>query len=165
MATIMSNMGLYKALENEGINCHTTTVGDKYVNEALVANGYVLGGEQSGHIIFSKHATTGDGILTAIMIMEVILEKKQSLATLCSGMKMYPQYMENVRVNDKKAVLQNECVKQKYEEISKKLGDGGRILLRESGTEPVIRVMVEAGSLEECQACVGEMVKVIEGNK
>lgn len=165
VATIMSNMGLYKALENEGINCHTTTVGDKYVNEALVANGYVLGGEQSGHIIFSKHATTGDGILTAIMIMEVILEKKQSLATLCSGMKMYPQYMENVRVNDKKAVLQNESVKQKYEEISKKLGDGGRILLRESGTEPVIRVMVEAGSLEECQACVGEMVKVIEGNK
>ena len=165
VATIMSNMGLYKALENEGINCHTTTVGDKYVNEALVANGYVLGGEQSGHIIFSKHATTGDGILTAIMIMEVILEKKQSLATLCSGMKMYPQYMENVRVNDKKAVLQNESVKQKYEEISKKLGDGGRILLRESGTEPVIRVMVEAGGLEECQACVGEMVKVIEGNK
>lgn len=165
VATIMSNMGLYKALENEGINCHTTTVGDKYVNEALVANGYVLGGEQSGHIIFSKHATTGDGILTAIMIMEVILEKKQSLATLCSGMKMYPQYMENVRVNDKKAVLQNESVKQKYEEISKKLGDGGRILLRESGTEPVIRVMVEAGSLEECQACVGEMVEVIEENK
>lgn len=102
VATIMSNIGLYKALENEGINCHTTTVGDKYVNEALVANGYVLGGEQSGHIIFSKHATTGDGILTAIMIMEVTLEKKQSLAALCSGIKMYPQYMENVRVNDKK---------------------------------------------------------------
>lgn len=113
VATIMSNMGLFKALDKAGIQYEKTTVGDKYVNEAMVANGYVLGGEQSGHIIFSKHATTGDGILTAIMLMEVILEKKQSLHTLCQGMKMYPQCLKNVRVNDKKAVTENVQVQEK----------------------------------------------------
>ncbi len=164
VATIMSNMGLFKALDKEGINYEKTTVGDKYVNEAMVANGYVLGGEQSGHIIFSKHATTGDGILTAIMLMEVILEKKQSLHTLAQGMKMYPQCLKNVRVTDKKAVTENENVQEKKKEIEEKLGEDGRILLRESGTEPVIRVMVEAATDGLCEQYVDEMVEVIEKN-
>ena len=164
VATIMSNMGLFKALDKEGINYEKTTVGDKYVNEAMVANGYVLGGEQSGHIIFSKHATTGDGILTAIMLMEVILEKKQSLHTLAQGMKMYPQCLKNVRVTDKKAVTENANVQEKKKEIEEKLGEDGRILLRESGTEPVIRVMVEAATDELCEQYVDEMLEVIEKN-
>ena len=164
VATIMSNMGLFKALDKEGINYEKTTVGDKYVNEAMVANGYVLGGEQSGHIIFSKHATTGDGILTAIMLMEVILEKKQSLHTLAQGMKMYPQCLKNVRVTDKKAVTENANVQEKKKEIEEKLGEDGRILLRESGTEPVIRVMVEAATDGLCEQYVDEMVEVIVKN-
>ncbi len=165
VATIMSNMGLFKALDKAGIDYEKTTVGDKYVNEAMVANGYVLGGEQSGHIIFSKHATTGDGILTAIMLMEVILEKKQSLHTLAQGMKMYPQCLKNVRVADKKAVTENARVQQKKKEIEEKLGEDGRILLRESGTEPVIRVMVEAATDALCEQYVDEMVEVIENIK
>lgn len=165
VATIMSNMGLFKALDKAGIDYEKTTVGDKYVNEAMVANGYVLGGEQSGHIIFSKHATTGDGILTAIMLMEVILEKKQSLHTLAQGMKMYPQCLKNVRVADKKAVTGNAKVQQKKKEIEEKLGEDGRILLRESGTEPVIRVMVEAATDALCEQYVDEMVEVIENIK
>lgn len=165
VATIMSNMGLFKALDKAGIDYEKTTVGDKYVNEAMVANGYVLGGEQSGHIIFSKHATTGDGILTAIMLMEVILEKKQSLHTLAQGMKMYPQCLKNFRVADKKAVTENAKVQQKKKEIEEKLGEDGRILLRESGTEPVIRVMVEAATDALCEQYVDEMVEVIENIK
>lgn len=161
VATIMSNMGLFKALEKEGINNCITTVGDKYVNEAMVANGYVLGGEQSGHIIFSKHATTGDGILTALMLMEVILEEKQSLATLCKGMKMYPQLLKNVKVSDKQAVTSNENVLAVRDRITSELGDNGRILLRESGTEPVIRVMVEAATDALCEKYVDEMISVM----
>lgn len=144
--------------ESSGI---ITTVGDKYVNEAMVANGYVLGGEQSGHIIFSKHVTTGDGILTALMLMEVILEKKQSLGTLCRGRQMYPQLLKNVKVEDKAAVTGNARVQAEKERISTDLGEDGRILLRESGTEPVIRVMVEAQSDELCAKYVDEMVQVI----
>ena len=162
VATIMSNLGLFKALDREGISYCKTSVGDKYVNEAMVANGYVLGGEQSGHIIFSKHATTGDGILTAIMLMEVILEKKQSLGTLCRGLTMFPQLLENVPVVDKKAIMENPQVKELEQEISKQLGDDGRILLRESGTEPVIRVMVEAAEDELCEKYVGKMVDLIK---
>ena len=161
VATIMSNMGLFKAMKREGIEVCVTTVGDKYVNEAMVANGYVLGGEQSGHIIFSKHATTGDGILTALMLMEVILEKKQSLGSLCRGMQMYPQLLKNVKVEDKAAVTGNAHVQEEKERISTALGEDGRILLRESGTEPVIRVMVEAQSDELCAKYVDEMVQVI----
>lgn len=160
-ATIMSNMGLFKAMKREGIEVCVTTVGDKYVNEAMVANGYVLGGEQSGHIIFSKHATTGDGILTALMLMEVILEKKQSLGTLCRGMQMYPQLLKNVKVEDKAAVTGNARVQAEKDRISTALGEDGRILLRESGTEPVIRVMVEAQSDELCAKYVDKMVQVI----
>lgn len=163
VTTVMSNMGLFKALDKVGIDYEKTTVGDKYVNEAMVANGYVLGGEQSGHIIFSKHATTGDGILTALMLMEVILEKKQSLHTLASKMKMYPQLLVNVKVADRREAIENPKVQEEYQRITDVLGDDGRILLRESGTEPVVRVMVEAETDELCQQYVSEMVDVIRG--
>lgn len=162
VATIMSNLGLFKAMKCEDINVCVTTVGDKYVNEAMVANGYVLGGEQSGHIIFSKHATTGDGILTAIMLMEVILEKKQSLGTLCRGMQMFPQLLKNVRVADKPTAVNNPKVQEEVQKITAELGDNGRILLRESGTEPVVRVMVEAGTDELCQRYVDQMIQVMK---
>lgn len=165
VATIMSNMGLRKAMKQEGINLCETTVGDKYVNEAMVANGYVLGGEQSGHIIFSKHATTGDGILTALMLMEVILEKKQSLGTLCKGMKMYPQLLVNVRVDDKDAAINHPQVQALLKQIMDELGDDGRILLRKSGTEPVVRVMVEAQSDEVCRKYVDLMVQKMREEK
>ena len=156
VATVMSNMGLFKALDTEGIEYCKTSVGDKYVNEAMVANGYVLGGEQSGHVIFSKHATTGDGILTALMLMEVILETRESLGKLAAGMRMYPQLLKNVRVADKKVIMENEQVKALDKQIAKEL------LLRESGTEPVIRVMVEAETDELCEKYVGKMVDLIE---
>ena len=165
VATIMSNMGLRKAMKQEGINLCETTVGDKYVNEAMVANGYVLGGEQSGHIIFSKHATTGEGILTALMLMEVILEKKQSLGTLCKGMKMYPQLLVNVRVDDKDAAINHSQVQALLKQIMDELGDDGRILLRKSGTEPVVRVMVEAQSDEVCRKYVDLMVQKMREEK
>ena len=157
----MSNLGLFKAMKREGINVCVTTVGDKYVNEAMVANGYVLGGEQSGHVIFSKHATTGDGILTALMLMEVMLEKKQSLGTLCKGMQMFPQLLKNVRVENKKAAVNNEKVQKEAQSITEALGDDGRILLRESGTEPVVRVMVETATDELCEKYVNQMIAVM----
>ena len=126
VATIMSNMGLFKAMKREGIEVCVTTVGDKYVNEAMVANGYVLGGEQSGHIIFSKHATTGDGILTALMLMEVILEKKQTLAKLASEYEVYPQVLKNVKVKDKKAAQDDEKVQAEVKKVTESLGSDGR---------------------------------------
>lgn len=162
VATIMSNLGLFKALDAAGIDYCKTTVGDKYVNEAMVANGYVLGGEQSGHIIFSKHATTGDGILTALMLMEVILERKQSLGTLCKGLTMYPQLLKNIRVEDKKVIMENPEVQKLQQEIAEELGDNGRILLRESGTEPVVRIMVEASTDELCEKYVSRMAELVE---
>ena len=162
VATIMSNMGLFKAMKREGIEVCVTTVGDKYVNEAMVANGYVLGGEQSGHIIFSKHATTGDGILTALMLMEVILEKKQTLAKLASEYEVYPQVLKNVKVKDKKAAQDDEKVQAEVAKVTESLGSNGRILLRQSGTEPVVRVMVEASDLETCEKYVDQVIKVME---
>ena len=162
VATIMSNMGLFKAMKREGIGVCVTTVGDKYVNEAMVANGYVLGGEQSGHIIFSKHARTGDGILTSLMVMEAIIEKKQTLGTLADEVKIFPQLLKNVRVKDKKTALDNAAVQAAVEKTAEELGTDGRILVRESGTEPVIRVMVEAASDEICEKYVDSVVKVIE---
>ncbi len=162
VATIMSNLGLFKALDKAGIEYDVTTVGDKYVNEDMVANGYVLGGEQSGHIIFSKHATTGDGILTAIMLMEVITEEKTSLHDLSASMKLYPQLLKNVRVADKKAVMENAAVLETKKDIEAQLNGEGRILLRESGTEPVIRVMVEADTDALCTKYVDEMIATIK---
>ena len=165
VATIMSNLGLFKALKKSDINYVKTTVGDKYVNEEMVRNGYSLGGEQSGHIIFSKHATTGDGILTSLMLMEVILEQKTTLSNLSNEMKMYPQKVKNILVDDKKAVVSNEVVLKMRDEIENRLGEVGRILIRESGTEPVIRIMIEAKTDQLCDNYVEQMVNVIKEQK
>lgn len=162
VTTVMSNLGLYKACDKIGMKYEQTAVGDKYVYENMLQNGFILGGEQSGHIIFSKHARTGDGILTSLMIMEVIMEKKQSLSRLCEEVKIYPQLLKNVRVTDKKTARENPAVQAAVEETAKALGGDGRILVRESGTEPVIRVMVEAATDEMCKEYVDHVIKVIE---
>ena len=162
VTTVMSNLGLYKALDKAGIAYEKTAVGDKYVYENMCANGHCLGGEQSGHIIFSKHATTGDGILTSLKVMEVMMDKKMSLGTLASEVKIYPQLLENVRVQDKRAARENPQVMAAVEHVSEMLGDDGRILVRESGTEPVVRVMVEAESDELCRKYVDEVVNTIK---
>lgn len=161
VTTIMSNFGLYKALDREGIGYEKTAVGDKYVYENMVTYGNCLGGEQSGHIIFSKHATTGDGILTSLKIMEVMLEKKESLKKLASELKIYPQVLKNVRVKDKAAAQEDEDVKAEVKKVSESLGDSGRILLRQSGTEPVVRVMVEAADLAACETYVDQVIEVM----
>ncbi|MEG0190904.1 MAG: phosphoglucosamine mutase [Lachnospiraceae bacterium] len=162
VTTIMSNLGLYKACDRAGIKYQKTAVGDKYVYENMVQNNYSLGGEQSGHIIFSKHATTGDGILTSLLVMEVILEKKQSLAKLSEEVKIYPQLLQNVRVSDKKLARENQRVVEAIDAVARALGDDGRILVRESGTEPVIRVMVEAATDELCAQYVKQVVTVMK---
>ncbi len=163
VTTIMSNLGLYKAFDRAGINYEKTAVGDKYVYANMLENGHALGGEQSGHIIFSKYATTGDGILTSLMIMGVMMDRKQSLATLASEVKIYPQVLKNVRVADKAQARANEAVQAAVDAVSEKLGENGRILVRESGTEPVIRVMVEAESNQLCEECVNSVVTVMDG--
>ena len=162
VTTIMSNIGLYKACDREGIRYEKTAVGDKYVYENMVTNGYSLGGEQSGHIIFSKHATTGDGILTSLMIMEVMTRKKTTLATAASEVRIYPQLLKNVRVADKKAARENEALQAEVKKVADYLGEDGRILVRESGTEPVIRVMVEATEDGICARCVDQVIAVLE---
>lgn len=162
VTTVMSNFGLYKAFDREGISYEKTAVGDKYVYENMAATGNCLGGEQSGHIIFSKHATTGDGILTSLKVMEVILEKKQTLAKLASEYEVYPQVLKNVKVKDKKAAQDDEKVQAEVAKVTESLGSNGRILLRQSGTEPVVRVMVEASDLETCEKYVDQVIKVME---
>ena len=162
VTTVMSNMGLYKALEREGISYEQTAVGDKYVAENMLENNYSIGGEQSGHIIFSKYSATGDGILTSLMLMEACVEKKTTLCDLAKEMKVYPQILRNVRVADKVAARENPKVKEAVETAAIALGTDGRILVRESGTEPLIRVMVEAGTEEICAEHVDNVVKVIE---
>ena len=162
VTTIMSNLGLYKACDKIGMKYEKTQVGDKYVYENMIKNGFMLGGEQSGHIIFSKHATTGDGILTSLMLMEVIMETKQSLGQLTEEVKIYPQLLKNVRVADKKTVRENPEVVKAVDAVAEALGDDGRILVRESGTEPVIRVMVEAATDELCEKYVTQVIDVIE---
>ena len=162
--TIMSNFGLYKAFDALGIGYAKTKVGDKYVYEYMKESGCRLGGEQSGHIIFSKYASTGDGILTSLKMMEVMLARKAKMSELCEGFDMYPQALINVRVNDKKVILSNEDVKKVIEEVSTSLGSKGRLLVRESGTEPVIRVMVEAESQEVCNNYANKVVEVIKQN-
>ena len=162
VTTIMSNIGLYKACDKAGIKYEKTAVGDKYVYENMTQNNYSLGGEQSGHIIFSKYATTGDGILTSLLLMEVMLEKKMSLAKLTEEVTIFPQLLKNVRVSDKKTARENPAVVKIVEEVTERLGDDGRILVRESGTEPVIRVMVEAPSKELCETCVNQVIDVME---
>ena len=162
VTTVMSNIGLYKACDKIGLHYQQTKVGDKYVFENMMENGYRLGGEQSGHIIFSKHATTGDGILTSLKIMEVLLEKKTTLGTLTSEVQIYPQLLENLRVTDKKAVLEHPEVKKAIAEVTEALGSDGRILVRESGTEPLLRVMVEATTQELCKEYVGKVIDTMK---
>ena len=161
VTTIMSNLGLYKACDKVGLKYEKTAVGDKYVSENMTENNYSLGGEQSGHIIFSKYATTGDGILTSLLLMEVMLEKKQLLAKLTEEVTIYPQLLKNVRVADKKAARENANVQAAIAKVTEELGDNGRILVRESGTEPVLRVMVEAESDELCAKYVKQVIDVI----
>lgn len=162
VATIMSNSGLIKSLNEKGIHCIQTTVGDKFVYECMQNNNYSLGGEQSGHIIIRKYATTGDGILTAIIMTEEICDSKLSLAKLAEPIILYPQYLKNIRVKNKATVLIDEQVKDVIANVEKSLNDNGRILLRQSGTEPVIRIMIEAPSQKECETYANQIVKVIK---
>lgn len=162
VTTIMSNLGLYKALDKKGINYEKTAVGDKYVFENMMEHGHSIGGEQSGHIIFSKYATTGDGVLTSLMIMETILGRKVKLSELFNSLTIYPQLLVNVKVSSKDAVMNDADVLKLNDEIAAELGDAGRLLLRQSGTEPVIRVMVEAATDELCEKYVYKMVDLIK---
>ena len=162
VTTVMSNFGLYKAFDELGIDYAKTKVGDKYVYEYMMTNGCRIGGEQSGHIIFSKYASTGDGILTSLKMMEVMMAKKKTLSQLCEGLTIYPQVLKNVRVADKAAAQADPDVCAAVAQVAAKLGDSGRILVRESGTEPLIRVMVEAQSQEICQESVDTVVDVIK---
>ena len=162
VTTVMSNLGLYKACDQVGMRYEKTAVGDKYVYENMVKNGYQLGGEQSGHIIFSKHATTGDGILTSLKIMEVMLEKKASLGTLAGEVKIYPQLLENLRVQDMDETLNHPEVQKAIREVEERLGTEGRVLVRKSGTEPLLRVMVEALTDELCEENVLHIINAMK---
>ena len=161
VTTVMSNFGLYKAFDEFGIDYAKTKVGDKYVYEYMIKNGCRLGGEQSGHIIFSKYASTGDGILTSLKIMEVMMARKKKLSELAEPLTIYPQVLENVKVKDKKAAQEDPDVQKAVEAAGEELGRSGRILVRESGTEPLVRVMVEAASQDTCQRLVDKVVDVI----
>ena len=162
VTTVMSNIGLYKALDKAGIAYEKTDVGDKYVNANMMEYGHSLGGEQSGHIIFSKYAVTGDGVLTSLMLMEVMLEKKTKLSELRKNLKIYPQLLKNVKVADKKAAMEDLEVAAAVKEAEEALGGNGRILIRESGTEPLIRVMAEAETEELCNKYVGNITEILE---
>lgn len=162
VTTIMSNFGLYKALDEEGISYVKTDVGDKYVYEAMQKDGYAIGGEESGHIIFSKYASTGDGLITAIKIMEAYIESKLPASKLSVGFTVYPQITKNVRVTDKEVVLNDAEIMNAVENVKKELGEDGRILVRKSGTEPVIRVMAEAKEESICNKYVDEIVDLIK---
>ncbi len=161
VTTIMSNLGLYRALEDAGIDYVKTTVGDRFVYENMMQTGNCLGGEQSGHIILSKYATTGDGILTAIKVMEAVIERKQPLSRLAEPVKMLPQVLINVRVRDKESAASDAVVQAEMEAITGLLGRNGRILLRKSGTEPVVRVMVEAPTEAQSQECAERVAELL----
>lgn len=162
VTTVMSNFGLYKAFDEAGIDYAKTAVGDKYVYEYMTNNGCILGGEQSGHIIFSKYASTGDGILTSLKMMEVMMARKKKMSELMEGLHIYPQVLENVRVTDKKAAQDDADVQSAVRAVTEALGDAGRILVRESGTEPLLRVMVEAETEEICKKYVDQVVDVVK---
>lgn len=162
VTTIMSNFGLYKAFDELGIDYEKTAVGDRYVYENMKENGNIIGGEQSGHVIFRKYAHTGDGILTAVMVMQVMNETQLPLSALSAGCQMYPQILKNVEVDDKDATLEDEAVKTAVRECTELLGDEGRVLLRKSGTEPVLRVMSEAKSFEECEKHVDHIIDAMK---
>ena len=162
VTTVMSNIGLYKAFDAVGIKYEKTAVGDKYVYECMRKNDYRLGGEESGHIIFSKYATTGDGILTSIKLMEVMISSKRKMSELINPVTIYPQCLKNVKVASKPEARNDADVQKAVDEVAQQLGNDGRILIRESGTEPVVRVMVEAGSTEECEKYVDQVIEVIK---
>ena len=162
VTTVMSNFGLYKALDEYGIGYAKTAVGDKYVYEYMQKNGCRLGGEQSGHIIFTKYASTGDGILTSLKMMEVMLASKKKMSELCEGFTVYPQLLENVRVKDKAAAMNDPDVLEAVKKAEDEIGDAGRVLVRESGTEPLVRVMAEAETEEICKKLVSGIVEVIK---
>ena len=161
VVTVMSNLGFIKYMEAQGINTEKTAVGDRYVLENMRENGFAIGGEQSGHIIFSKYASTGDGILTSLKMMEVMLAKKKPMSELAAPLKIYPQVLENVRVTDKKTAQNDPAVQEAVSKVAEALGDTGRILVRESGTEPVLRVMVEAPEDAVCRECVAQVAEII----
>ena len=150
----MSNLGLKDALKREGIGCIQTDVGDRFVWEVMRKGGYSLGGEESGHIILSKYATTGDGLITAIKMMEILIESKLPASRLCDGLDMYPQLTKSVRVKDKERAIQDKEVQKAYNEAQKTLHGVGRILLRPSGTEPVVRVMAEHPDESVCRTAI-----------
>ena len=162
VTTIMSNSGLFKALKQVGISTVQTKVGDRFVFEKMQSDGYVLGGEQSGHIIIKKYATTGDGILTAIMVTEELLSRKEKLSALVAPVHLLPQKMKNVRVTNKAAVVEDEVVQAKFKEVNDEIGDNGRALLRQSGTEPVVRIMLECPTLKECDEYIERIYNVIK---
>lgn len=164
VTTVMSNIGLYKAFDELGIDYVKTAVGDKYVHAEMEENGYELGGEQSGHIIYKKFANTGDGILTSLKIMEAMIEAKTDLNALTRDLKIYPQELVNVKVKSKEECLENKEVLGKISEIENKLGDSGRVLVRASGTEPLVRVMVEAETDDLAKSCVEEIVDQIKNS-
>ena len=161
VTTVMSNFGLYKAFDELGIGYAKTAVGDKYVYEYMTKNSCRIGGEQSGHIIFSKYASTGDGILTSLKMMEVMMAKKKKMSELAEPLKIYPQVLENIRVTDKKAAQQDSDVQTAVKAVAQELGESGRILVRESGTEPLVRVMVEAADEDICRRYVDSVINVI----
>lgn len=161
VTTVMSNFGLYKAFDELGIDYAKTAVGDRYVYEYMMKNGNRIGGEQSGHIIFTKYASTGDGILTSLKMMQVLIDRKKPLSELAAPLKIYPQVLENVRVKDKAAAQADPDVQAAVQRVTEKLGETGRILVRESGTEPVVRVMVEAENEPVCRAYVEEVVHIL----
>lgn len=162
VTTVMSNFGLYKAFDEEGIEYAKTAVGDKYVYEYMVNNGCRIGGEQSGHIIFTKYASTGDGILTSLKMMECMIARKGTMSDLTKGLTIYPQVLKNIRVKDKRVAQDDPKVQEAVKAVAEKLGDTGRILVRESGTEPLVRVMVEAQTKEECESLVDSVIDVIK---
>ncbi len=161
VTTVMSNFGLYKAFDALDINYEKTKVGDKYVYENMIANGHRIGGEQSGHIIFMKYASTGDGILTSLKMMEVMMAKKKKMSELTQDLVIYPQVLKNIKVTDKTLCQNDPKVQEAVQKVAEELGESGRILVRESGTEPLVRVMVEAQSHETCQKLVDSVIDVI----
>ena len=162
VTTIMSNSGLFKALKQAGMESVQTKVGDRFVYERMQADGFSLGGEQSGHVIIKKYASTGDGVLTAIMVAERMLEMKEKLSKLVAPVKLLPQTLRNVRVTNKAEVMQDEAVLAKFDEVNKEIGDNGRALLRQSGTEPVVRIMIELDSKEKCEEYIERIYNVIK---
>ena len=162
VTTVMSNFGLYKALDKASISYDKTKVGDRYVYEDMKAYNHLIGGEQSGHVIFRKFARTGDGILTALMVMSIMVETQLPLSVLAADVTMYPQVLKNVVVDDKDGTLDDPAVQKAVSDCTKALGDNGRVLLRKSGTEPVLRVMSEAGSDEECEKQVNYIIDAMK---